>query len=263
MIPTANDSWLRDIEQVISFGYDESPRDIKTREQIGIQSIFDMNYPVCYHPKRELSYVFMAAEAYWITSGSMFVNDIAPYNKHIANFSDDGYIFNGAYGPKFINQVDYVVNTLREDESSRRAVMTIWIQNPIETKDYACTVSLQFLIREGDIHTIVTMRSNDLWLGRPYDMFNFTVMTLRILTLLNKDRNKPIGLGNMIMNVGSLHLYEKDFPKCLDLLGYNSTMLPASIRVPYAATVNWKFVVDSLLACRDKVETSYLWRIRP
>lgn len=263
MLPIANVSWLHDIARVMELGRTESPNGTNTRELIGISSEFDMNYPVCYHPERGLSYVFMAAEAYWITSGSMFVDDIAPYNKHIANFSDDGYIFNGAYGPKFINQVDYVVNALRKDESSRRAVMTIWIQNPIETKDHACTVSLQFLIRGGKIHTCVTMRSNDLWLGRPYDMFNFTVMTLRILTLLNKDRNELIELGNMIITVGSLHLYERDFGKADAVLEYDENLIPTSVKVPRKALYDWEFVVKSLLACRDKVEDLSLWRIRP
>lgn len=270
MNQTANEAWIHSIANINALGDLTSPRGQKTKELLGTQVSFDMNHPICYHQDRKLSYKFMAAEAYWITSGSMFVDDIAPYNKHIAQFSDDGYIFNGAYGPKFINQLDYVVNCLSRDQNSRQAVMTIWVKNPIRTKDYACTLALQFLIRNDKLNTVVTMRSNDLWLGRPYDMFNFTIMTLRVLTMLNAGYaerfSKIIGLGNMYLNVGSAHLYEQHFDLAREVVMYepNKETNP----VPGIACVDWQFVVKSLLACRDMKEAvdddgSNLWRIRP
>ncbi len=270
LIPTANQAWMNSLQEVIDEGEKVNPRGIETHEIIGSSIRFDMNYPICYHQHRHLSYTFMAAEAYWITSGSMFVEDIAPYNKHIQKFSDDGYIFNGAYGPKFINQLDYVVNCLRKDSLSRQAVMTIWVPNPIETKDYACTLALQFLIRDNALHTIVTMRSNDLWLGRPYDMFNFTIMSLRVLTYLNSDNyietfNAPIELGHLTLQVGSTHLYQNNWEKANQVADILPNISPNP--VPIRAYYDWKFVVESLLACRDKDEDAIqkcsLWRIRP
>lgn len=262
---TANEAWIMTLAHVLHLGHTESPRGKTTKELINQSFKFDMRYPVCWHPKRKLSYTFMAAEAYWITSGSMFVDDIEPYNKHIAQFSDDGYIFNGAYGPKVINQINYVVNTLRKDPNSRQAIMSIWVHNPISSKDIACTLTLQFLIRRNKIHTIVNMRSNDLWLGRPYDMFNFTVITLRILTYLNEDYydtfNELIELGDMYFNVGSSHLYEENFESAKAVIDENPNYDP--IQVPIFAINDWKYVVDSLLACRDQKDATGLWIIRP
>jgi thymidylate synthase len=264
---TANKVWIRSISEVLEEGHNECPRGISTLEILNQTIRFDMNYPVCYHQNRKLSYSFMAAEAYWITSGSMFVEDIKPYNKHIAQFSDDDYIFNGAYGPKFTAQVEHVVNTLLKDPTSRQAVMTIWVPNPIRTKDYPCTVSLQFLIRNQKIYTIVNMRSNDLWLGRPYDVFNFTVMTLRILTALNASRvidediDSIIDLGSLFLNTGSSHIYTKDMVGCASLLTDKPDK--EELKVPDTAKISWLYVAQSLLACRDQKETNDLWRIRP
>jgi thymidylate synthase len=264
---TANEAWIKSISEVSRVGEFQSPRGIPTTEIVNQTICFDMNYPVCYHQNRKLSYVFMAAEAYWITSGSMFVEDIAPYNKHIANFSDDDYIFNGAYGPKFINQVQYVVNTLLKDPTSRQAIMTIWVPNPIKTKDYPCTVSLQFLIRDKKIHTVVNMRSNDLWLGRPYDIFNFTVMTLRVLSEINsvrvidEDIDSIIDLGTMHLNTGSSHIYHKDAVGCAMVLSEIPDLETG--KVPDTAKLSWNYVARSLLACRDGIEDSNLWKIRP
>ena len=72
----------------------------------------------------------MAAEALWILSGDNKVETIAPYNKNIKQFSDDGIIFQGAYGPRIISQLDYVIESLRKDRESRQAVLTIWNPNP-------------------------------------------------------------------------------------------------------------------------------------
>lgn len=266
---TANQAWLHALGDVADFGVPVGPRGMGTQEILNYPSAFDMNSPICYHQDRKLSYKFMAAEAYWITSGSMFTEDIVPYNSHIAKFSDDDYIFNGAYGPKFINQLQFVVNQLRKDCDTRQAVMTIWIQNPIDTKDYACTLSLQFMIRDGRLNTIVNMRSNDLWLGRPYDMFNFTIMSLRVLTYLNEGYDCTYGeltrLGTLYLNAGSTHLYDQNVEEGKRI----SDLLPNKrvYRVPDRALCDWKFVVNSLLACRDMdeeaIQENNLWRIRP
>ena len=262
---TANQAWAHSLDYVFSEGKEVTPKGIKTKECLNESILFDMNNPICYHQHRKLSYTFMAAEAYWINSGSMFTDDIIPYNKHIAQFSDDNHIFNGAYGPKFLNQLMYVVYTLEKDASSRQAVMTIWHPNPVRTKDYACTVCLQFLIRENKLNTIVTMRSNDLWLGRPYDVFNFTIMSLRVLTMLNadfKDTFRPLySLGWLALNVGSAHIYESDFEKVQKV--YQTLPDKHAQKVPNEALTDWKFIVDSLLACRDKKSTKGLWKIRP
>ena len=56
-------------------------------------------------------------------------------------------------------------------------IINIWRENPRSSKDIPCTLSLQFFLREASdqlwLHTIATMRSNDAWLGVPYDTFNF------------------------------------------------------------------------------------------
>lgn len=265
---TASTAWLKSIGDVIEKGDRVDPRGSPTVEILNQTICFDMNYPICHHQERKLSYAFMAAEAYWITSGSMFVDEIAPYNKHIAQFSDDGHIFNGAYGPKVLNQINFVINTLLKDHTSRQAVMTIWVPNPIKTKDYACTVSLQFLIRNGKLNVIANMRSNDLWLGRPYDMFNFTIIALKILTEINatividEDQDSVIRLGNMWLNAGSSHIYMKDLPRCDLMFKTPYDQLPTS-KVPDMALLSWRYITDSLLACRDGVEDPVLWKIRP
>ena len=75
---TATEAWLLSIEKVYCYGKTVVPRNMCTKEILNDVCVFDMNYPICHHGDRHLSYKFMAAEAYWITSGSPLVEDIGP-----------------------------------------------------------------------------------------------------------------------------------------------------------------------------------------
>lgn len=211
------ESWYQDLEYVYNFGGRVVPRGQATREKIGYKSVIDMNYPVITCPVRGLGYKFMFAEACWILGGDDRVETIAPYSKDISNFSDDGITFFGAYGPKIKDQMTYVVNTLRDDPESRQAVINIWRENPGPSKDIPCTVSVQFLIRDGNIHCVDNMRSSDLWLGHPYDVFNFSCLSAFVAILLKK-QGLDLGLGTLTMNCGSKHIYSRNFDQVEDVL---------------------------------------------
>ena len=257
---TANTAYIQSLEYILNHGKEIIDRGMETKEILNDVFKIDMNYPVVSIKERKLNYSFMAAEAYWITSGGILTEEIAPYNKHIAEYSDDGYIFNGAYGPMFISQIEYVVNALKKDINTRQAVMAIWIPNPVHSKDYRCTVSLIFQVRDGKIHTTVQMRSNDLILGRPYDIFNFTVMTLRILTRLNSETGHMIELGTLTLNTASAHIYDTHYEWAERIVNNPGTC--SSIYVPNALTTDWNLVTESLLTTRDK-KPQDIWVIRP
>lgn len=109
------------------------------------------------------------------------------------------------YGPRIAWQLRHVVEMLRADPGSRQAV--VQVHEPGDTgKGYPedpCTLSLQFLIRGGRLHLVVTMRSNDLWLGTPTDVYMFT--------LLQREMASVLGLhqGHYFHQAGSLHLYDR------------------------------------------------------
>jgi hypothetical protein len=134
---------------------------------------------------------------------------MASYSRHIASFSDDGHYFSGAYGPKVVDQLRYVIDSLVKDPDSRQAVLTIWRENPRDSRDIPCTVAIQWLVRDGELHCVDTMRSSDVWLGIVYDWFNFSMLSAYVLLLL-RERNaafNEVGLGTLRLTAGSEHLY--------------------------------------------------------
>lgn len=205
--------WLNTVRELLQKGKKVCPRGFKTKELLGYQTKVDMRFPILGIPKRKLGRRFQTAEAAWIISGDDRVATIAPYSKAISNFSDDGVKFFGSYGVKIREQINYVVEKLATDQDTREAVINIWRENPPQTKDYPCTCTVQFLIRDGKIHCVDNMRSSDIWLGWPYDIFNFSMLSGFIALKLREEYGIKLELGTITLNAGSQHIYEQHFDK--------------------------------------------------
>jgi thymidylate synthase len=217
-------AWTNLLRQIQAFGKDVKSRGLEHREITNVVwHVTDARNNLLVHPLRKLSYRFAVAEWLWIWFGHNDVETISKYNPNIAKFSDDGFVFAGAYGPWIEYQYKYIFETLRNDLQSRQAVLQIFSANPRSSKDIPCTLTVQFLIRNDKLHTTVNMRSSDIWLGLPYDVFNFS-MIANILSF-----ELSMGLGSITFNLGSSHLYKIDKDKAFELTkqsDYTSTLTP-------------------------------------
>lgn len=168
--------------------------------------------------------VFSAiGELLWYLAGSNLLSDIEPYIPAYRKDSEDALTIYGAYGPRLLdwngsNQLERVIQLLRDKPRSRRAVVQIFdaddldvIEKPDGTTGYRieipCTCTLQFLIRGAQLHMVTYMRSNDAFLGLPHDIFTFTMLQEIVANTLG------VNLGKYKHCVGSLHLYDKHFVK--------------------------------------------------
>ena len=183
-----------------------SPRGQTTQELIGHSfTLIDPTRSIVTHKIRKINPSFMAAEFLWMLFGLNDAAIIGAFNSQILGFSDEGIWMRGAYGPKIVEQLPYIVQTLRNDPDSRQALLTLWRERPGPSKDIPCTISMQFFIRSGKLEMLVYMRSNDLWLGLPYDVFSFTMLQQFLASALDVEP------GPYHHHVGSLHLYERNF----------------------------------------------------
>jgi thymidylate synthase len=200
-------AWFELLERLYEEGRPVSPRGYETHELIGVQlRVEDMTQNILVHPGRGLSYRFMIGEWLWMAAGREDVATIVRYNKQIAQFSDDGIKFAGAYGPQMLRQIPWAMKQL-EKPGCRQAVIQIWHPTPAPSKDIPCTLSWQLLARDGRLNTIITMRSSDVWLGLVYDFFNLSQLVSGIAGELG------LMTGELIFNLGSSHLYDRDRAK--------------------------------------------------
>lgn len=159
---------------------------------------------------RKLSLRYGIGELLWYLSKSNQLGDISQYGKAWNAISDDGETVNSAYGYRIFEQFGFdqwkhVKALIKADPNTRQAIVHIKDASNVPTKDTPCTLTLQFFVREGKLHLIVNMRSNDIWFGLPYDMFSFTCLQ----QLMAMELHIPVGTYTHI--AGSLHLYQKDY----------------------------------------------------
>lgn len=161
---------------------------------------------------RKLPIRYAVGEMLWYMSGNNKLSEIQKYTKNWDRMSDDGEFVNSNYGwcisRKFgFDQWEYIKELLVKDPNSRQAVIHIKTADDRPSKDVNCTVCLQFIIRDNKLYLTTYMRSNDLWMGFPYDVFQF--MNMQVLLSMELECE----LGTYTHIAGSLHLYERDYQK--------------------------------------------------
>lgn len=248
----ATQAWHRVLRDCLDHGQRVSPRGLPSREHVGYLSQIDMRYPCVFSRYRKVSPKFACGETAWYMSGSNDLKTMLRYAPSYGRYSDDGLTLNGAYGPMIVDQLPYVAKCLGEDPMSRQAVMTIWRPSPQPSKDIPCTIALQFIVRDGAIHTVATMRSNDAWIGFIYDTFAFTMITAFIGLILRDGYSFPtLHMGTLSLCVGSQHLYEKNTQAAnLALVTTDYGAQPALLLGEYSGTVDLINDLD-IVANRD------------
>jgi thymidylate synthase len=160
---------------------------------------------------RNTSLTYLLGELLWYFNGSRSLDYISKYSSFWKHISDDGVTSNSAYGYLLkykhgFDQIEKVIELLKKDINSRRAVININVPNKhvIETKDEPCTIALQFLARNGKLSCTAIMRSNDIWFGTPYDWAFFIELQKFIADRLGLE------YGTYTHFATSFHVYERN-----------------------------------------------------
>lgn len=195
-------------------------RDGDAREIIGASFVLT-NPSLCwiFNDRRNLSPYYAAAEILWYASGSADAAMISRYAPQYARFAEQDQSVYGAYGERLGKSIRDVIHVLKTEPNSRRAVVSLWRQTDLQAghgpdavKDVPCTLSWQFLVRGNELHMIVDMRSNDIWLGTPYDVF-WNCTALRLIA-----NELGLSIGTYTHHVGSLHLYERNYQAAVEAM---------------------------------------------
>lgn len=141
----------------------------------------------------------------WYLSQNRSVEVLKTHAKTWDKMHDGSNIVNSNYGYLWNknNQLEKVVNILKADPSSRRAVITLYDGKDID--DYAldtpCTLNIVFNIAHGLLNMSVLMRSNDLWYGFCNDQYCFSNLQKQVAKQLG------IKVGWYYHFANDMHLY--------------------------------------------------------
>jgi thymidylate synthase len=173
----------------------------------------------CYkNPIRQPSFNVGMKEGVMLFSDSNNVDYVPWYRP----FSRDGKTSYSMYG-QFINpKIDRIVNKLRVKPITRQCVFTIYNMDinvwDDDVTDVPCTLMGIFDISGTSnykaLNLTIMMRSNDLYLGTPYNMMMFSYLQQVVANELGLE------LGSYTHFVNNLHIYYSNISQLEDSLKY-------------------------------------------
>lgn len=195
----------------------------ETYEWLDAHTAFDNPLERVIDPKgRGLNVPFAVLDAFEMLAGHDG-SVSSRWNKFMQKFVDPvkGDV-PGSYGRRInfqptrdpnVSQFGRCFEELKANPDSRRAVVVI--NNPYYENymgnNVACTLNLQYLIREGKLVAITNMRSNDAYKGFCYDTFAFQFFQ----ELLAAELGVPV--GRYYHNAASLHVYVSDLDRLKEM----------------------------------------------
>ncbi len=211
-IPTPYEDLLR---HVMEHGTPKADRTgTGTRSVFGHQMRFDLaqGFPLI-TTKR----VFMrgvAEELFWFLRGERNARPLQERNVHIW---DEWAAEDGDLGPIYgfqwrswptpdgghVDQVQQVLDTLRSDPDSRRMIVSAWNVADIPSMALApCHAFFQFYVADGKLSCQLYQRSADLFLGVPFNIASYALLTHMIAQQVGLD------VGEFVWTGGDCHVYD-------------------------------------------------------
>ncbi len=187
---------------------------------------------------------FALAEVIWILCGRDDSGFLNFWNRTLPRFAGHGPSYYGAYGRRLryrfgIDQIRFAYNTLRTRPDSRQVVLQIWdaasdlpiVAGKPRSPDIPCNVCSLLKVREGRLEWVQVMRSNDLILGWPHNVVQFTTLHEMMAAWLG------VEIGPYTHFSDSLHVYANQLSK---LAEQNKLTLKANEdrwELPYSETM--------------------------
>jgi thymidylate synthase len=101
-----------------------------------------------------------------------------------------------------INQIDSVIQQIRQNPDSRRLMVSAWNAGEIGQMALPpCHALFQFFVQEGELSCQLYQRSADLFLGVPFNIASYALLTLMVAQVCQL---RP---GDFVHTFGDLHLY--------------------------------------------------------
>jgi hypothetical protein len=171
---------------------------------------------VLFDPIRDANPFFHYLEALWIIRGRNDVGFLKHLLPRMADYSDDGETFHGAYGYRLRNwldradnrfdQIEAAIRILKNKPTSRQVVMSIWDPDAdlgAKTKDMPCNDMIMLKVRNGRLNMTVNNRSNDSILGcYGANAVQFSMLLMYMAARIG------VGVGTYHQVSDSFHVYE-------------------------------------------------------
>ncbi|WP_375662093.1 thymidylate synthase [Bartonella sp. OC16QHHD] len=240
-------SYLALLSHVLNQGIDRTDRTgVGTRSIFGYQMRFDLQagFPLLTTKKLHLRSIIY--ELLWFLKGD---TNIAWLKEHGVSIWDEWADEKGNLGPVYgyqwrswpapdgrhIDQINNLLTMIKETPDSRRLIVSAW--NPALIEEMAlppCHCLFQFYIAEGKLSCQLYQRSADIFLGVPFNIASYALLTMMIAQI------SGLKVGDFIHTLGDAHLYSNHFEQAKYQLSRIPNALPC-MRINPAVTDLFSF----------------------
>lgn len=237
---TFADAYEGSAKSLLENGNVFSPRGSETKEiRNYIYTITDPYSNLYKNDIRSVPKKYLANELLWYLSGSNNVHFISKNAKLWNRIKNpDGQTVNSAYGHLLFNdsneygitEWDWAKQSIIDDTDTRQALIRFnkpkhsWFGN----RDFVCTLTGIFMVRDGRLHLSINQRSCDIMTGLTFDVPFFTLLMQLMIKELEWEHDIKLEMGTFTHLIHSLHVYEKDYTKLGDMVnaGFFPDRLP-------------------------------------
>lgn len=169
---------------------------------------------------KEVNWTSLLRELLWYLSGEDHIRNLRQHTKIWDAWADEAGNLDTAYGRYWrrfpspykdadgqwqvreVDQIKYVIDTLKAEPTSRRLVVTAWEPgNATTSKLPPCHYSFVFNVQNGKLNCHLTQRSGDIALGIPFNLAAYAALTQIIAEQVD------LGLGWFSHTIVDAHIY--------------------------------------------------------
>ena len=210
----------------------------------GFRMVFNLyNYTLPLITTKKVSFHNILHELIWYLSGDTNIKYLTDNGVNIWNeWADENGNLGPVYGKQWtdwngINQIERVVESIKTDPYSRRHIVSAW--NVAELEDMAlppCHLLFQFYVHNGTLSCQLYQRSADAFLGVPYNIACYSLLTHLIAHTCG------LKAAEFIHTIGDAHIYENHVEQVrtqLDRDSYDSPKI--KIHAKHDRLADYKF----------------------
>lgn len=207
-------AYLNLLEDILENGIAKEDRTgTGTISVFGRQLRFDLSESFPLVTTKKLHIKSIVHELLWFLSGSTNINYLRENGVRIWNeWADEEGNLGRVYGAQWrtwlgpdgetVDQITNVIEQIRNNPDSRRHLVSAW--NPAEVDEMAlppCHYAFQFYVANGKLSCMFQMRSVDTFLGLPFNIASYALLTHMVAQQCDLD------VGELIWTGGDVHIY--------------------------------------------------------